>query len=308
MKINAWIKDVFSTIRFANLVIICLSFYLVRYTIIIPILEMNSIPSAVSDRAYSLLTLSTLLIAAAGYVINDYFDTGIDRINKPGKNKIGISIPKKQASILSVVLNLAGLSASWYFGFIVGVRYPILVFLISIGLLYFYSASYKKMLLAGTLGISFLSALTIGLSILFDSTSLNSETIVILVCAYSTFAFIMTLAREMIKDCEDIEGDNAFGATTIPILIGVKITRLIVSMILFGTVLTILWIQVTQSQWENLFSFGYTTCFIQLPILYVVYANLNSKSAKDDHRNSNWVKAIMVTGIFSMLVFYLTSG
>lgn len=308
MKIIALIRDVFSTIRFPNLAIICLSFYLIRYTIILPILEMNGLPSSIPGLAYSILTLATLLIAAAGYIINDYFDTGIDRINKPGKNKIGSSLPNNQAIVLYVVLNLAGIFASWYFGNMMGVRYPLLVFVITAGLLYFYSSSYKKMLLTGNLLIAFLSALTIGLTIMFDSASLNSETIVILVSAYALFAFMMSLVREMIKDCEDMKGDSVFGSSTLPIMFGTKLTRFIVSILLFTTVSSILWIQVTQSQWENLLSFCYTTCFIQLPLLFVGYRNLIAKTSVDDHRNSNYVKAIMVTGLFSMLIFYITSG
>ena len=308
MRAIALIRDVFFTIRFPNLAIICLSFYLTRYTIIIPILDMNGQPSAISGLAYSILVLATLLIAAAGYVINDYFDTGMDRINKPRKNKIGISLPKNQAVALYLVLNSAGIFASWYFGTLVGIRYPLLVFVLSAGLLYFYSSSYKKMLLIGNLLIAFLSALTIGLTIMFDSTSLKSETIVILVGAYATFAFLMTLVREMIKDCEDMKGDSAFGATTFPVTFGTKITRITISLVIFITVTAILWIQVTQSQWENLFSFGYTTCLIQIPLIFICYRNLIAKTSIDDHRNSNYIKGIMVTGIFSMLVFYVTSG
>ncbi len=305
---KGFISGVFSTIRFQNLVIICLSLYLARYAIISPILEYTGYTSSISNTNYALLVVATLFIAAAGYVINDFFDTGIDAINKPGKNKTGILISRQGAILLYVLLNLTGFIIIWYFGFIQGIRYPLLLFIFSAGLLYFYSSSYKKMFLVGNVVVSFLAALTIGLSILFDHQALLSEPVKLLIPAYAMFAFMMTLIREIIKDCEDVEGDSAFGATTLAVVAGPKTAHIIASLltaIVFGC---IVYIQVLQVQWLNRVSFLYTVTLIELPLLILMIRELSAKTQQDAAWNSRLAKWVMVTGIGSMLVFQLSSN
>ncbi len=308
MKNGTLLKGIFSMIRFPNLVIICLSLYLTRYTIVKPILGYTGISSSISDQAYLLMVAATLLIAAAGYVINDYFDTGIDAINKPGKNKTGTFLPRKAALILYVFLNISAFVIIWYFGHLQGIRYPILIYLLSAGLLYFYSSSYKKMLLTGNLVIAFLSALTIGLSILFDQQALLSEPVKLLITAYALFAFLMTLIREIIKDCEDAAGDGVFGANTLPVLFGIKTAHIVAALLTAIMLVTIAYIQVVQNQWQNKISFIYTTACIQTPLLILMIRNVVAKTTAHDKRNSILAKMIMVTGLFSMLIFHLSSN
>jgi 4-hydroxybenzoate polyprenyltransferase len=308
MKAVIFLKNIFSTIRFTNLVIICLSLYLVRYTIIKPILGITGTVSSITDNAYLLLVISTLFIAAAGYVINDYFDVKIDAVNKPGKNKTGTEISRRLSITLYIFLNVASFVIMWYFGELQGIRYPVLIYFISAGLLYFYSASYKKMFLAGNLIVSFLAALTIGLSILFDKEALRSEPVKLLVTAYASFAFIMSLIREIIKDCEDIAGDKLYGATTLPVVAGVKSAHFVAALLTLLTAGAIIYIQVMQMQWQNMLSFAYTILLIQLPLLILSYRILRFMSNADDKINSRVAKLIMVTGLFSMPVFLITSN
>ncbi|MDQ3051070.1 MAG: geranylgeranylglycerol-phosphate geranylgeranyltransferase [Bacteroidota bacterium] len=305
---KGFLTGVFSIIRFQNLVIISLSLYLARYAIITPILDYTGYASSINNSNYSLLVVATLFIAAAGYVINDYFDTGIDTINKPGKNKTGILITRQGAIVLYVLLNLAGFSIIWHFGFLQGIRYPLLLFIFSAGLLYFYSSSYKKMFLVGNLVVSFLTALTIGLSVLFDHQALLSEPVKLLISAYALFAFMMTLIREIIKDCEDVEGDSVFGATTLAVVAGTKTAHVIASLLTAILLGSIVYIQVLQAQWQNLVAFLYTVVLIQLPLLVLMIRGLLSKTKKDENWNSRLAKLIMVTGIGSMLVFQLSSN
>lgn len=306
IKAILFLKIIFAITRSLNLLIVCTAFYLIRYTIIKPILGFDEASSSVSDELYFLMVFSTLLIAAGGYVINDYFDTGIDMINKPGKNIVGKTISKKSALLIYSFLTLLGLAGAFVFGHLSGMRYAGLVFILCTGLLYFYSASYKKMFLVGNLIISFLTALTIGLSILFDKNSLNSKPIVTLILAYTAFAFMLTLIREIIKDCEDAQGDYVFSANTLPIVTGIKTAHWIVASLCLLSIMAITAIQIKQVQWEDKISFSYIIVFIQLPLLYLTFKNITAKNQKDDHFNSKISKIIMVTGLFSMLIFYLS--
>lgn len=307
MKIFHLLKGLVSSIRLPNLVIICLSLYLVRYTIVKSILEYTGYSSSVTDDAYIFLVCATLFIAAAGYVINDYFDKEIDAVNKPGKNYTATLLSSGSTIALYIFLNLAGFILIWYFGELVNKRYVLLVFIFSAGLLYFYSSSYKKMFLVGNIIISFLAALTIALSILFDSQALLSEPVKLLVISYALFAFLMTLIREIIKDCEDMHGDEAFGSATLPVIAGIKNARIISSCLTAIVLSLIIYIQVIQLQWLNIVSFAYTIIFIEVPLLLLIVRSFTATKKSDDTWNSRLSKIIMVTGILSMLVFQLTS-
>lgn len=300
-------KTIFSLTRVQNLFIICLTLLLARYSVIRPILNLSGLTSGITDQLYSLMVFSVLLIAAGGYVINDYHDTGIDAINKPGKNKVGTRLSRTSTLVIYIVLTLLGLAGAFVFGHISGMRYAGIVFAFCAGFLYFYSSSYKKMFLVGNLIISLLTSITLMLSILFDKPALSVEPIITLISAYAIFAFVMTLIREIIKDCEDIEGDSVFGATTLPVLAGTKTARLITTLLCIGVFCSILYIQVLQSQWENTISFVYIIIFIQLPVLVLAYLSAKAKTKSQYHFNSNLSKIIMLTGVLSMLIFYLSS-
>lgn len=307
MNFTGLIKAVFSTIRTGNLLMICFTLFLIRYTIVVPLLNFGSNTSSLQDHAYAFLVVAVIFIAAGGYMINDYFDTGIDAINKPGKNKIGSVFPKKSALTIYLFLTIAGLGVSWYFGELAGIRYPLLVMIVCAGLLYFYSSTYKKMFLVGNIIIAFLTSTTIFLPLLFDRDARVASPVVILVSAYAVFAFLLTFIREIIKDCEDADGDRAFGASTLPIITGIKTARIIAAFFTLLTFGSLLWVQIHQQQWDDLPSFVYLTLFVQLPLLFLSIKIIQSKTKSSDHFNSKVAKLIMVTGILSMPVFYITS-
>ncbi|MBK7969077.1 MAG: geranylgeranylglycerol-phosphate geranylgeranyltransferase [Bacteroidetes bacterium] len=306
MKIVSEINSIAKLTRAGNLVIIALSLFLVRYLVVKPFLFLDNTESSISDFQFSLLTLAVVLIAAGGYVINDIFDVQIDAINKPGKNLVGSYYSKKTARILYAALTIGGIATAIVFGEGTGIKYSILIIAFSAGLLYFYSSSYKKMLLAGNLTISFLTGLNIFISILFDDQSLHNESVLTIVTAFTIFAFLMTLGREIIKDCEDAQGDENFGASTLPVVAGLKTGRITASLV-FSVVLGLLiWIQVSVKQWEDIISFGYVVIVIQLPLLYLIAASALSKSASSDHKCSNIAKFIMITGLLAMVIFNIS--
>ena len=194
----------------ANLLIIVLTQILVQACLLFP--EMHLF-EALHGRFW-LLTLSTVLIAAAGYIINDYYDIKIDAINKPDRIIIGKDLTRRKAMLGHLFLSGAGV--------ILGGLLSIKVGLVNFGavmLLWGYSADLKKRPFSGNLTIAFLGAtMVLVVSVLAEIDNLG-------VWAYAAFAFVSTLAREIIKDLEDMKGDAAHDCRTLPIVLGIPKTR-----------------------------------------------------------------------------------
>jgi 4-hydroxybenzoate polyprenyltransferase len=278
-------------VRLPNLLIIACTQYLIRYTIIIPILAAYNLTTAVSEINFFLLVLSTVLIAAGGYVINDYHDRQIDMINKPSKVIIGKQISKKQ-SYLSFFQNIFLL---WQIN------------LISVALLWLYSSMLKKFFMVGNIVIALLAALSLLIIIFSEKTIWTNEVMEAkyLIFAYSLFAFIMTWIREVIKDLEDKEGDIAFNRKTLPVIAGDVFSKLFASFLILTVLFSLALIQFRQQQWQDSVSFGYVVIGIELPLvaLLILLSQANKKKAYTV--SSLLTKGIMLTGVLSMLVFYL---
>ncbi|MEP7170886.1 MAG: UbiA family prenyltransferase, partial [Bacteroidota bacterium] len=148
-------------IRLPNLFIIALAQYLIRYTIIIPILATYNLASSVSEINFFLVVLSTVLIAAGGYIINDYYDLQIDLINKPEKIIVSKQVTKKQSVNFYALLSLTGIAIGVYLSFFQNIFLLWQINILSAVLLLVYSSFLKKIFLIGNIVISTLSALSI---------------------------------------------------------------------------------------------------------------------------------------------------
>ncbi len=206
------------------------------------------------DVSFLLLMLSVSLIAAAGNIINDYFDVKADRVNKPDRLIIDKYIKRRWAIILNWTLNGMGLLIAtlisyrlqnwWIFG----------VSFLAINLLYFYSAIYKRKFLTGNLIIAFLTALVpfyvfiyggfsiFGISRPFETdNTLFIQDNYIVIIGYSSFAFLLNFIREIAKDMADVKGDLLLGSKTLPIRLGFAKTKgLIIVLELIG-ILSLSW-------------------------------------------------------------------
>ena len=233
-------------VRPLNLIIIAITMYGCRYFILATnsFQKVNDVPIA-----FGLLVLSTLLIAAGGNVINDYFDIKADRVNKPEKLIVGKLINKRKAILFHWILNaiafLTGIGLSIYF------KTASIVFiqLISINLLWFYSLHFKRKIFLGNFVVAVLTGMIPILVIIYFevlnnfgkpfspfhentwSNILNYNYIYVL----AIMAFIQNFAREIVKDMEDVDGDKLLHAKTIPMVLGFARTKVLVSGILFFT-------------------------------------------------------------------------
>ncbi|MFN8241035.1 MAG: geranylgeranylglycerol-phosphate geranylgeranyltransferase [Bacteroidales bacterium] len=316
-------KAFLKLIRWQNLLIIALTMVLMRYAVISPILgkigvKLYNIAGNQSVMTlifpwydFVILVLSTVLITAAGYVINDYFDIKTDLINR-GSVLVGTSIPRRKAMMLHNVLNIAGVLAGFYVSWKVGYLWLGIFFILVSGLLYFYSASYKRQFLIGNLIVALLTAMVPMMVVLFETPALyqyyavNSVALPKLgilfywVGGFALFAFLTTLAREIIKDIEDFEGDVAYGRNTVPVVLGIITTKVIAVCLVAITIilLFVIWYFFV----NDLITLIYVSAAIALPLSYVIYLTLSGKTKLQLHKASNVMKIAMLTGILYSVV------
>lgn len=195
---------------------------------------------------YALLIFSTVIIAAAGNMINDYFDIKADRINKPQKLIISKYMKKRWAIVLHWGLNVVAVLISIYLSLKYGSLLFVFIHILSMNLLWFYSTYFKKKLLIGNVIIAFLTALVPLLSVWFFkilnesslpynpfqsntwSTKLDYSAIYFLTLC----AFIQNLAREISKDIQDISGDKVISVYSIPMKFGIQKSGILVGLLL----------------------------------------------------------------------------
>jgi len=166
--------------------------------------------------------ITVFLATGGGNVINDYFDYKIDAINKPERpipsGRISLKSAYTYASLLFIIAVILGIILSYLIDNFI----PALIVALSSLLMYYYGHTLKKVALIGNIAISFLT----GLCFIFAGVIIAADTglfEIVTISAYlGFFAFVMTMAREIVKDMEDIEGDKVEEAKTFPINYGLK--------------------------------------------------------------------------------------
>ena len=297
--------DFFKLIRWKNLVIVALTQYLIRYTLLIPFVDFLSL----NDMQFLLLVISTVLVAAAGYIINDYFDIQVDQHNKR-KIIVGNSIKRREAMALHFIFSGLGVGIGFFLGWKVGMWNLGFINLFSASALWFYSTHFKRNYLSGNLLISLLSALVLLIVALYDilpaseQNDINAIVVFKIICIYAAFAFITTLIREIVKDLEDLEGDQKMGYETYAIVSGKKKAKNLVQTLSLLTILGVACILYSQFQ-ADLYSFLYVLFFVEFPFLFFLWKLKKAKKSADFYSLSSWIKIIMLSGTLSMLVFAL---
>ncbi|MDX2188994.1 MAG: geranylgeranylglycerol-phosphate geranylgeranyltransferase [Bacteroidota bacterium] len=234
------------------------------------------------------LIISTMLVAAAGYIINDYYDIKIDMINKPKRVVLGKTINRRIGLLMHLLLNTIAIGISFFF-----LSFNVSLFIITCQfLLWIYSNYFKRTPFIGNILISLLAFASLFIIGLFYKDQMNK------IIFFGIFAFITNLIREIIKDTEDIEGDKTYGSNTLPILIGVKKTKNVLYALIFIEVSLLIY-----SYWLiNNLLFGFLTAFVIIPFLYISYLTFKADNPGDFSRLSAITKVIMVFGIMSMVL------
>lgn len=284
------IFDFFRLIRPLNLFIIVLTqfaaaFFLSEYETFEHLLQLR----------FLMLVAGTVCIAAAGYILNDYLDVKLDMVNKPAKVVVGKSISRRWAMVWHIVFNAAGLLA----GILISLKLALLFFFCAL-LLWIYSSRLKKMFFSGNLAVASLSALCMLVLPVYDINIRWDLNI-----AYASFAFLITLVREIIKDIEDMKGDARYQCKTLPIVLGLRPTKQIVSTLMWALVIALLIYASLKTAEAGIFFLFYCVLVVLLPMLVFMFLLQPADKKTDFSRLSSLCKGIMFSGILSMIFFRL---
>ena len=269
----------FRLVRWPNLVFIGLTQGLFEYCIFQKVYGIQYVTPEEQHR-FLYLMIASVLIAAAGYIINDYFDLNIDQINKPGRVVVNVIISRRWVIFWHMFLSLLGLFFTVLALPVATYWHLVLANLASIVLLWFYSTNLKKQLLIGNILISLLTAWTIGILFFSKYPLIINELMDVdyreirffrFAVLYASFAFVISLIREVIKDLEDREGDRKYACRTMPIVWGINASKVFIAvwLIVLTAALTILQLYVLSFGWWH--SALYCLMFIIVPLVWIFF-------------------------------------
>lgn len=274
--------SLFKISRPLNLVIVAFAQLMTAYFLVettrkgLPVLQ---------DINLYLIIFTTVILTAAGYMINDYYDVKIDYVNKPDEVIIGKGMKRRVVIFFHSVLNITGVGI----GLIVSPRIAVINFIASF-LLWLYSNSLKRLPFIGNFTVALLTGTAIWMIGYYYQ---KSE---LLVLTYAIFAFFINLIREIIKDIEDRQGDRKHGCRTLPIVFGFRNTKRIIFMIAFCFICAILVVTFKINNPQLYFYFG------GLSILFFIFMYKIYMADRKAHftQLSILSKMLMFTGILSM--------
>ncbi len=320
-------KDIFRLIRWQNLLFLAILMWVLEKWLVVPLLYSHGgLPEVLPEPILWLLILSVVLIAAGGYVINDYFDIKIDRINRPDRVIVGETMTKPAAMHLSIGLSVAGilvglivawLCHSWTLG---------IVILLMPGLLWFYSSAYKRQFLVGNLIVAFASAavpMLLGLANegmflpfilahdfqpILDQLQPVIRVIYTWLGGFALMIFLYTWIREVIKDLQDQMGDRELECRTMPIRLGELWTKVILTVMIAITIGVLCWfvfgLLPFPHTWNSM-SVRYLAFGLIVPLLCVL-ALVWAARIPSDYRNAQrLMKLAMLLGLLYSYVIYV---
>jgi 4-hydroxybenzoate polyprenyltransferase len=305
-------------IRPINLLIILLTQVLFRFFVVETYFRLSTVNSGMDYPEFIILILATLFIAAGGYVVNDLFDSKTDKVNKPEKVIAGAIISRKALKFYYTGLTLTGI--------VLGIILSLRVEFFSLGLifpavaimLWLYSSEYQKTVLLGNLMIAFMSGLVVVIVWLFEFFALRAQPLLYaeaaqtlsslgrIAGAYAVFAFLVTLIREIFKDMEDMEGDGMSEYRTLPLVFGkpaAKTTTIIITVLTIGL---LAFFQFVLFRTGLSMVFWYLMIAVQPLLLFLLYYTVQARVREDFRFVSNVSKIIMLAGILSMQLFYIS--
>lgn len=276
-------------------------------------LKLQKIDLALANWQYGLLILTTVLIAAAGYVINDIFDQDTDNENKPNEVIVGKTISENQAYNIYALLNISGVAIGFYLSNVIMRPNFAAIFVLIAASLYIYATSLKQMPLVGNIVVALLlslSVIIIGVFDVFPATDASNQEVMAsmfsILLDYAIFAFMINLLREIVKDLEDFDGDFKQGMSTLAIVLGVQKTiKLVFALSFIPAIMLLIYINNYLVANNLIAATIYGLLFVLGPILYFSIKIWNAQSKTDFQKLSKVLKWILFFGILSILFITL---
>lgn len=308
----------FQLIRWRNLLIVFLTQWFIWQCVIRPMAAWSEVPVFLNRIHFLLLACSTVCIAAAGYIINDYFDVRIDMINRPQKVIIDRVISRRAAMLWHSLFNVLGFVLALWLARKMGNYWVVTIQLACTLLLWFYSTTFKRQFVTGNVVVALLTGLTVMILAVYEPALYHhinfryflteGGRVVVnpfgVIAVYTYFAFMLTWMREIVKDMEDFKGDAEDGCATMPIRIGLQRS---VRLVLFFGVLTILplaiaGVKLFSGSWSVLGIYIFAALIV--PLLLWLYLLPGKATASHYGLASRRLKIIMLAGIASLLLYY----
>jgi len=307
-----WLMAFMRLIRWPNVIMVIVTQWLIYRMIAAFYLKMGLSP-ALGTLMFSLLVLATASVAAAGYIINDIFDVETDTINKPEKVLIGREFSRELAMRLFILLSGVSIVSGFIVAFYahtwrMGLLYPLAVMM-----LWLYAERMKQTVLTGNLAVSLMSSFVILLVWIFEFFAVlhnNSQfemitpflkSISMVVLAYTLFAFLLSLAREIIKDAEDVEGDRLAGCVTLAVKHGIANSVKSAFIILIITFILVAYSAYLLAVGDRFWLLTYFIIFTAFPLMYATIKTILAKTNNDFHHLSLMIKLIMAGGIAGLV-------
>ena len=278
------ILSLFSVVRGYNIPIIVLAQYLSSIFILAP--EKRALDVILDWRLLLIVFVSTLTIAS-GYIINSFYDSEKDLINRPNKSMLDRLVSQQTKLQVYFVLNFIATALAFIISFRAALFFAVYIFII-----WFYSHKLKKYPIIGNLTASLLAVLP------FFGILLYFKNFYSVIFAHATFLFLLILIREMIKDLENIKGDMANDYQTIPVRFGEKISKQIITALTIGTIIPV-YILVEK------FNVGYMDIYFYMSLIVLIFFILKlwkSDSHQEYLQLHNILKLIIITGVFSIVL------
>lgn len=308
-------------IRLENLVMIALTQIILRNFVLQKILLQNGIKLELNNTLFYLIVFSTVLIAAAGYIINDYFDVKTDRINHPDTVVVDKIINRRFAIIFHLIFTSIGLLIGTFTALKTGYLRLAIFYFAAAFLLWIYSTHLKKMLFIGNFVVSLLTSAVTIMPFIFEMAILyktNPNVLLIgkfalysaikVTTIFSVFVFLISMAREIIKDIEDFKGDKATGCNTIPIVWGIQSSKIIVFFILNISTLLLFFVLYNTIKYQRVFftvNNFYILLALILPLIFLSISILRFNKSVQFKKSSMFLKLIMLLGLCYSFIFYL---
>ena len=274
-------------IRWQNLAIIIFTQYFTRFFLIRDKpLFFSHLVEIILDKNIFLISLSTVLIAASGYIINDYYDIKIDLVNKPDRVVIGRYVKRRWALMINQIFNGLGILLGLFIS-----RKVALVNLTAVFCLWLYANQLKRLAFWGNLIVAILTGFSLLILAVYYPGHQKE------VWVYAIFSFFITLIREIIKDMEDVKGDEKHGCRTLPIIWGIARTKLLVY-VLIASFITTLFILATQLPNQRI---AYIFLAMMLPMGFLTYKLVYADKPRDFAFLSDACKVIMLIGVLTMM-------
>ncbi len=276
--------SLFSVVRGYNILVLIVAQYLTSAFILAPELPLRDI---FFDDNLFFLILSSATVIASGYIINNFYDSEKDLINRPKKTMLDRFVSQRTKLSVYFILNLLAIFFASYVSFRAVVFFSIYIFAI-----WLYSHRLKRILFLGNLVASILTITPFFVVFVYYK---NFETVIFI---HATFLYLMIVMRELVKDLENMQGDLLQNYQTIPIVYGERLSKFFLSIL---SILAIIPILLLISRFDTGYMDYYFYVSLVLLIFFLLFLYF-SKAKWQYLLLHNILKLIIVVGVFSILL------